>query len=364
VRKNLFAIIPMAFASAAYAQSSVTIYGILDTGLLFQSANGGPGVGGKTTKDVLVLNGAGGDAGNLFGLQGKEDLGGGLHAGFVLEGAFNIGTGALQSSNTLFANKANVYLENSYGRLTLGQQLDPAYLAMGAADPRDLRHAYSAAGWWNFLQGKYTAPSGTVYESNAASYSYKMRDLSASVLYRFGNEAGSLAQGRTISTGIVYDNGTVIGSGSFLVKNDATGARDLRVWSLGAGYRIGDFTFRGLYTDYDLPEGNAVTVIGTTPRSHVIVTGAGVNWQLSPFQTLTAAYYFSENKLDSSNATSSYVVSDDYWLSKRTKLYGYVGLMSSKRGANALTNLTTAELTSGYPGMNTTTVGLGIQHRF
>lgn len=173
-----------------------------------------------------------------------------------------------------------------------------------------------------------------------------------------------MSQGRTISTGLVYDDGTLIGSGSFLIKNDSTGTRDLRIWSVGGGFRLGDFRFRGLYTDYDLPQGNTVAVIGTSPASHVIVGGGGVNWQLTPAQMLTAAYYFAENRSDKTNATSSYVISDDYSLSKTTTVYGFAGLMASKKGATGLTNLTTAALTSGYPGANTTSIGFGIVHKF
>lgn len=362
--KNLTGMTLLAVTSLAHSQSSVTLYGRTDAGFLFQNENGGPGAGGKTKSNVFIFNGSGGETSNVYGLLGKEDLGGGLQAGFQLQGQFNIGTGALSSSGTIFSQYSNVYLKNAYGTVTAGQQIDPAYLAMGRVDPRDLKQAFSAAGWWNFLEGKDTAPGQTVYESNSVSYAYSGKSVSAGVLYRFGNQAGSLAQGRTVSTGITYDNGTLIGSGSYLIKNDSSGARDLRIWSVGGGFRLGDFRFRGLYTDYSLPQGNTVTVIGNSPASHVIVGGGGVNWQLSPAQTLTAAYYFAENRKDTSNATSSYVISDDYFLSKTTTVYGFVGLMASKKGATGLTNLISAALTSGYPGSNTTSIGVGIVHKF
>ena len=362
--KKLIGAALFAVMSIAHAQNSITLYGRTDAGFLFQNQNGGPGAGGKTKSNVFVFNGAGGENTDIYGLVGKEDLGGGIQVGFQLQGQFNIGTGALLSSGTIFSQFSNVYVKSPYGTIKAGQQIDPAYVAMGRVDPRDLKQAYSAAGWWNFLQGKSAAPSQTVYESNAISYSYSVKNMSGGVLYRFGNLPGALPQGRTISSGLVYDDGTLIGSGSFLIKNDSTGARDLRIWSVGGGVRLGDFYFRGLYTDYSLPRGNSVAVIGTSPASHVIVGGGGVNWQYSPAQMLTVAYYFSENRQNTADATGSYVISDDYSLSKATTIYGFAGLMTSKKGATGLTNLTTAALTSGYPGANTTSIGVGIIHRF
>jgi predicted porin len=364
MKKLSLAVLLFISVGEVHAQSSVTLFGVVDAGLMYQSQNGGTGLGGKTKNSVTMFTGAGGSDNNVFGMQGQEDLGGGMQVGFRLMGEFNSGNGALDSAGTLFSSESNVYFQNQYGRVTVGKQIDPAYLALVFSDPRDAKNAYSAAGAWNFLEGNDPAPGDTAYESNAISYSYRDRGMSASVLYRVGGVPGALSQGRVISAAVGYDNGSLIGNGGFLTKNDSTGTRDLRIWEMGVGYRIKSVTIKALYVDYDLPLGNAVAPIGTTPPSHVIMAGGGVNWNLSPAQEITAAYYFTENRMDTTNATSMYVLSDDYSLSKRTKLYGYIGLMSAKKGANALTALTTAQLTSGYPDSNTTTIGIGIQHKF
>jgi predicted porin len=364
-QKNLFAAAAaLLLASSAHAQTSVSVYGVIDAGLLYQSANGGPGKGGKTTNGNWVFDGAGNDSANYLGFQGIEDLGGGMHAGFVLQGAFDVGTGAQASTGALWSQKSNVFLEDGNSRVTLGKQIDPGYVAMARVDPRNYSQFLSSATWWYFLEGKQTLPAHVVWEQNSISYGYKTQNLFASVLYRVGESPGGMSQNRAISSGIAYDDGTFIGAATYVVQNDSTGTRDLRIWGTGAGYRIGKLTFRGTYTDYSLPEGNGDVVVGATPKSHVIVFGTGVNWQFTSAQLLTAAYYFSENKLDPSNATSTYVLSDDYFLSKTTKLYAYFGLMHAKDGANALTNIISAATTTGYPGMNTRAIGLGLLHRF
>jgi predicted porin len=364
VNKKILAVGALLASAGVHAQSSVTLFGVVDTGLIYQNQNGGYALSPKTKNSVTLFSGSGGSDSSEFGMQGVEDLGGGTQIGFKLLGQFNTGSGALGSPGTLFNAESNIYYQGAYGRVTAGQQLDPAYLMLYLADPRSAKHAYSAAGAWNFLEGKQSAPGQTMYDTNAVSYFYQGHGLMGGVLYKFGGEPGSMAQGRLISAGLRYDTGTVFGTGGYFVKNDTNGVRDLRIWELSVGYRLGGVTLKGLYVDFDLPQGNDVFPIGATPPSHIIMAGGGVNWRVTPTQELTAAYYFTENRMDTTNASSMYVLSDDYFLSKRTKLYGYVGLMAAKSGANALTNMTTSELTSGYPGSNTTTVGLGIQHSF
>jgi predicted porin len=348
--------------STAQAQSSVTIYGTLDAGFLYQNKSGGH-AGTGVTSDPSYLLLPGGDTSNKLGFKGVEDLGGGNKAGFVLETQFNIGTGSV--SGALFNHYSNVYLENDAGRITAGLQRDPAYYAMGKADPRDLKQAFSAAGWWNFLEGRSTSSGVTVYEANALSYSIKKDDVYVGVLYSFGEVAGNTSAGQTLSTGVVYDNGAAILTGGYVQKNNSSGVRDLRVWTVGGGYRIAQVTVRAGYTSYWLPLGNAVTSISTTTSPvDVRVADIGANWALTPKTTLSAAYYFAQNNLDKKNATSTYVIDAAYQLSKQTKYYVFLGLMHAKSGANGLTNLMTASLTSGLPGQNTTASGIGITHNF
>ena len=79
-------------AAGAQAQSSVTLYGIVDAGIAYvhnaQNASG-------QNQSTLVKFSSGNLSGSRWGLKGTEDLGGGLAAVFQLENGFNIGTGAL-----------------------------------------------------------------------------------------------------------------------------------------------------------------------------------------------------------------------------------------------------------------------------
>ena len=107
-------------AESCYAQSSVTLYGILDTALIY-------GNNEKTTKAGVGHSGvemdSGGISGSRFGFRGSEDLGGGLSAVFDLEDGFSSANGKLSNSGDLFGRQAFVGLSSSqYGTVTLGRR--------------------------------------------------------------------------------------------------------------------------------------------------------------------------------------------------------------------------------------------------
>src|SRR5215469_10241739 len=113
----------MLVASAAHAQSSVTLYGLIDTSLLYSSSArvnaANPSAGGGTQWQEF----AGSLSTPRWGMRGSEDLGGGLKADFMLESGFNSTNGTLKNGGDLFGRQAWIGLNASqYGTLTLGRQ--------------------------------------------------------------------------------------------------------------------------------------------------------------------------------------------------------------------------------------------------
>jgi len=142
-------------AGAAHAETSVTLYGIVDAGIGYQQLKGtymGPdGIpveyNGKRTGMINGVNSA-----NRWGLKGTEDLGNGLQAVFVLESGFDIGTGvsghAIGNSDRMFGRQATVGLQSdAWGRLDLGRQSNIAtkYFA-DVASPFGVDFGQAAAG--------------------------------------------------------------------------------------------------------------------------------------------------------------------------------------------------------------------------
>lgn len=121
-------IIPLMLVSAlAHSQSSVTLYGIIDTGVEYynHAAGGGSFVGVPTLT---------GEVPSEWGLGGVEDLGGGNKAFFKLENGFAPGTGGLNYGGRLFGRQANVGLQTTYGSLTFGRQNNMTAYALLPAD--------------------------------------------------------------------------------------------------------------------------------------------------------------------------------------------------------------------------------------
>lgn len=117
IKKNLIAAAAlMAVAGAASAQSSVTLYGIVDVNVAQSKTFAGTTVTGM--QQYSPTN----PRGSRFGLRGSEDLGGGMRAIFQLEGAINPENGTTSANNQLFNRHAWAGLSGSFGELTFGRQ--------------------------------------------------------------------------------------------------------------------------------------------------------------------------------------------------------------------------------------------------
>lgn len=106
-----------AFAGSALA-ADVTLYGVIDTGLVFQHADAD--MQGVDTVDTFQMK-SGVTAGSRFGLKGTEDLGNGLKIGFVLENGFSSDTGSFTQDNRLFGREAQLNLSGAFGTLAFGR---------------------------------------------------------------------------------------------------------------------------------------------------------------------------------------------------------------------------------------------------
>lgn len=107
-----------AAAGAAHAQSSVTLFGVVDVGV--RSVN-------NTGKGSTTSMSSNGNSTSRFGFQGVEDLGGGLKAGFWLEAGLNPDVGTSDTTTgKLFNRRSTVSLMNNYGEIRLGRDYNPS----------------------------------------------------------------------------------------------------------------------------------------------------------------------------------------------------------------------------------------------
>ncbi|HEY9105888.1 MAG TPA: porin, partial [Roseateles sp.] len=142
---------------AAVAQSSVTLFGVVDADLKYTKANG------QTLKklDSSGLNTS------RFGLRGTEDLGGGLKAGFWLESEISPDTGA--AASVFWGRRATVSLSGDFGEVRLGRNKTASRLHLEDFDP----YAFTGLGSTGVLYSNLGSGNGTAFgrADNLASYS-------------------------------------------------------------------------------------------------------------------------------------------------------------------------------------------------
>jgi predicted porin len=163
----------------ASAQSSVTLYGIVDNAFAYSSNQHG--------SSNFYLS-----QGNLqaskFGLLGSENIGGSTKTIFRLESGFNSLTGAQSSAGVIFNRQAYVGLSNDrYGTVTLGRQYTPYLQIVGALGPTGVLTGATGA-----HPGDLDALDTTLRLNNSVSYlSPTLAGLQFSMQYGLGCRAAS-----------------------------------------------------------------------------------------------------------------------------------------------------------------------------
>jgi predicted porin len=182
MKKSLLAVAAMgAFASAAQAQSSVTVYGILDVGFQGVTTRGANSSSTSTAVQNPVaygkanqtrFSGEGAESTSRLGFRGTEDLGGGTAAFFTVEFALNPTDATLSGStgNGLANRQSFVGLsQKGIGRAAIGTQYTPIHTAVGRTDPGQQNNMLGNVIYaTNASQGSgQTATSYTVRYNNA-----------------------------------------------------------------------------------------------------------------------------------------------------------------------------------------------------
>ena len=207
-------------AGAVQAQTSVTLYGVVDTGIGYQS-NQAPSLGATSggKASTKMINGIW--AGSRFGLKGSEDLGGGTKTIFTLEEGFNSATGAQSVSGLAFNRQAYVGLSDArLGTFTAGRQYTSYYTLLSPWSPTTwLTGAFGAhPGDIDSLDTNYRANNSFVYTTPTIA------GLTVSGSYSLGGAPGSFNAGSTWSAAAQYKNGPFgVAAGIPRVNNSAPG---------------------------------------------------------------------------------------------------------------------------------------------
>jgi predicted porin len=399
MKKSLLALAVLgAFAGAAQAQSSVTIYGIVDTGVAYTSKvqTTGTNTGSKFSLNSGVVQGS------RIGFKGVEDLGGGLSAVFQLETGFTNDNGGLQgsdqvTSSNLFRRKSVVGLSGGFGTVLAGRQTDYADTISAYTSVNDFGGVTSAVGsGLNRLQGTRTNNSVTYTTTNLGGFT-------ANLLYGFGETAGKTSGGQSFGLGAKYDNGPLgLGANYYQSKQGttpsdtslitaaptATNAAAIAAANALATANVGNTAYKGwnlvgsyqfgparVYANWSRVKQDLQTAAVTGLTQATRTTGAtlagankadmyeiGTAYSLTPSLKLLAAVDHTRASFDGLSGKGKLTqvsLGTDYWLSKRTDLYAFVANIRAKdmKNPGALGDTTGNDSSQ-------TAVAVGIRHKF
>ncbi len=353
MKKTLIAIAALA-ATSAFAQSSVTIYGQLDSGIYhIKKANG--------TNSATVY-GDGSTFSPILGFKGTEDMGGGLKAGFDLQTDVQSNNGG-ENQNGQFRRQANANLSGKFGEVKLGLTTNPIIATNGALMPTGANgnsvstSASSAIGYADF------------YTKNAVTYTTPaFMGLTGQIQRGMSNNIESQSAGSVTAYSLAYVNGPLevryaaqdrkaaaIGTAdSGANPTTATAAaKDKDSSVFGAKYTIGQWSVAAARLQ---SETAGTAKVSGNQVGAAYTTGA---WTLGSALTTAQGSKLNVNQVR-------------YALSKRTNLIGVYNMADNKAVVkfNPIafnTGSSPATITDTYAATASkkqTAIGLGLTHSF
>jgi predicted porin len=426
MKKTLIAMAALAVAGVASAQSSVTLFGVVDAAVsgysnkaedkhTADSFNPYYVNRGAVTTSQTALSSSGYNSSRL-GFRGTEELGGGLAASFWLEASINNDTGAgVNGGGLQFNRRSTVSLSGNFGEIRLGRDYTPTFWNDTVFDPfgtngvgSNLIATASGKSSPGSFQNGFVANANYVRASNSVGYFLppNLGGVYGQFMYAF-NEATSYSPagatppgiaavvanpglatadnaraGRYIGGRVGYANGPLdvaLAYGeSTIASNYYLGTTtSLDTWNLGASY---DFGSAKLFAEYSNNKqsvdhaNNYFNPFGTTkPGANggligvTVPIGAGLiraSYSAVRYNHLNTDFF----GLNPQPKADQFAVGYVYNLSKRTALYSSVSYLKNKNGANLTVGGPSYAATSidGVSLTPTTSVGydLGIRHAF
>ncbi|MGE0289774.1 MAG: porin [Bradyrhizobium sp.] len=381
--------------TGAQAQSSVTIYGLLDAALTTYSASAGtalPGGAGARVagRRAVQLDSGVGPGGSRIGFRGVEDLGGGLQAKFLLEGGPSVDNGSFQQGGLPFGRQVYVGIGSGTSwSVTAGRQYSPMNSAFALSTPTYgfyWGNAQTSSGygiWDSVVEG----PGSGLYQAtarmdNSILFATSAGKLSAELMVAAGNE-NARKTGRLINPGIAYLDGPLAIRASYArFKQGAASitpsARPewLTQYAIGGSYNFGvAHVFAGVF-GFEGPQNpanlNAAATLGSPTANPFAfawrkqrTTWIGARVPVGGGTLLTS---IGQNRFDYATGpdgkTMAYLLAYEYPLSRRTTLYGSLGSVRNNAFANTPLVATVVAVPASGFNSDVRATSIGIRHTF
>jgi predicted porin len=383
MKKSLWAIAALGtFAASAHAQSSATLYGIIDAGLVYTT-----NVNGGKQYQLASSN----EQGTRWGMRLIEDLGGGLSTIAVIENSFNVVNGKMTAGN-LFGGQSFVGLSSSrLGTVMLGRQ----YTSV-----TDYTSLLAVSTQWATYYGDHPGDLDNMNNTNRINNAIKYASpnfggLTFGGAFSLGGIAGDFNRNQIWSLGAAYSNGPFSAGVAFLHVEDPNfsffgnnaasstmasnmsvstvysgyaSAKTQQIFSSGIAYAIGRATIGATYSNTSFKDLGAEPGLNPSNYSgsaYFHNVEASFKFQVTPTLLAGVAY----------NYTKGYGVNDvrynqaslglDYFLSKRTDVY-LVGNYQHASGTDSTGQSARADIAGLSPSStaNQLSTVAGIRHKF
>ena len=375
------------FAGAAQAETQVTLYGILDTGIEFNNVK----TAGGTNYSTVGLD-SGNMSGSRWGMKGTEDIGGGTQVTFQLESGFQVTNGYSNQSQRLFGRRAFLGLQNaSWGMVRVGRGPTIATDMFQGAHSDPFGYAFGP-----FQLGNISTETNTYRTDNqvgymspvfagfqiGAGYSFNVNNANpytnvtypggvkttSNSTYGVGEPMGKRAQGfdltGTYTNGPLFLGVTYGQTNPYATSSTATGtvrqvtldaSYDFQVvrvygayvrgWNGLVGSPSGQSLGDGGFNAFDVQTGGNGYVAGMKQNAFMVGASVPVGTATSIFASYTHQTLGGKNNPFQGTAQNTFGVGVNYNLSKRTNVYGVVGYI------NGLGNVYGQKETAAVVGM-------------
>jgi len=376
--RSIVAAAALCCAGIASAQSSVTVYGIVDAAVMYttnqQTAAGKPATGSKTVIDAGQL------ATSRWGFKGTEDLGGGLKANFALESTLFNDTGAGGSTfgggATFFDRISTVGFSGGFGSVNLGRQNMLGVDSVGLADPIGLADApnnpnvyYSALNSGAAFFGNVGTNGGgtALRQNNSIKYVSPITSgFIGAAMYGFGEKAGDTSASSYAGLSGTFTDGTSGVAFAYAKLKNAADGSALTLMGGGAKYVMSPVTFKLTYVRSETNTAAPIPVFGDISNRKIGVLGLGVDYALSAATTLTGAYYNTKQSgsVMGDGKADQYIVMGKYALSKRTITYASLTYVKAGSATVADQMMSAGFIGMGSDSSTATRAAVGVMHSF
>lgn len=287
MKKSLIAVAALAVVSAASAQSSLNLYGIVDLVIHKDDVRGNPSKPWTMT--------SGGVSGSRFGFKGTEDLGGGLKANFVLEQGFNADNGTQKEAGEAFSRQAYLGLSGGFGEVKFGKVWTAYDDISGATNPV-----------FDSVLAPTSVWRSTSYQDNPANGLYYATPSFGGISAAVSTSLKEAGDETSTAMHVKYEGGPIYVGAAF--QQDKAGAAKTKYTRLNGSYDFGSFKLLAGYGKVNEPKATDFSIGADVPLSSNLVLSAG----------------YATSKEDGSKRDNGLSVGAAYSLSKRTTVYGGV----------------------------------------